>query len=254
MAEPTYRTMELMAQAFFRALGTRITYLGESNLPERGGAAVAINHTSYVDWLAAGLAARRRQRRLRYMVKAELQQKKIINFAINHTKTIPVDRHAGAAAYSVAVQRLQEGELVGIYPEATISRSFELKEFKTGAARMAYDANVPIIPLIVWGSQRIWTKGHPKQLRRHHIPIVVQVGAPLLPTADISSTTSLLRESMSTLLRQTQARYLHPAGEYWVPHSLGGGAPSLAEATRLDAEEAATKSARAAARRQEHAE
>ena len=58
--------------------------------------------------------------------------------------------------------RLREGELVGVYPEATISRSFELKDFKTGAARMAIEAQVPIIPLIVWGAQRVWTKDHPR--------------------------------------------------------------------------------------------
>lgn len=51
----------------------------------------------------------------------------------------------------------------GVYPEATISRSFELKEFKSGAARMAIAADVPIIPHIVWGAQRIWTKDHPKR-------------------------------------------------------------------------------------------
>ena len=74
MAEMTYRTMALMARMFFTAVGTRITYFGGENIPERGGAVVAINHTSYVDWLAAGLAARRRHRWLRFMVKAELQE------------------------------------------------------------------------------------------------------------------------------------------------------------------------------------
>ena len=60
-----------------------------------------------------------------------------------------------------------------MYPEATISRSFELKEFKTGAARMALEARVPIIPLIVWGAQRMWTKDHPKALGRNKFPITV---------------------------------------------------------------------------------
>ena len=70
-------------------------------------------------------------------------------------------------------ERLRAGELVGVYPEATISRSFELKEFKTGAARMALEAQVPIVPLIVWGAQRMWTKDHPKSLGRNKIPITV---------------------------------------------------------------------------------
>ena len=101
---------------------------------------------------------------------------KIVNFLIKHTGTIPVDRRAGAGAYAVAVERLRAGELVAVYPEATISRSFELKEFKTGAARMAVEAQVPIIPLIVWGAHRRWTKDHPRKLGRAKIPITVKVG------------------------------------------------------------------------------
>jgi 1-acyl-sn-glycerol-3-phosphate acyltransferase len=241
--ELTYRSMEVMAQTFFWATGAQITYAGGENIPESGSAVVAINHTSYVDWLAAGLAALRRGRRLRYLVKGELQQVKIINFAIKHTKTIPVDRTAGADAYATAVQRLREGELVGIYPEATISRSFELQEFKTGVARMAHEADVPIIPVIVWGSQRLLTKGHPKQLRRNGVPIIVSVGTPLVASADIEQTLATLHKSMTTLLRQVQQRYPHPAGQYWVPRRLGGGAPTLAEAAQLDAEEAIVKAA-----------
>src|SRR6201999_299738 len=100
-------------------------------------------------------------------------QVKVVNFLIKHTRTIPVDRNAGAGAYAVAVERLREGELVGVYPEATISRSFELKEFKTGAARMALEAQVPIIPIIVWGAQRAWTKDHPRALGRKRFPMTV---------------------------------------------------------------------------------
>lgn len=132
MAEPTYRVLEILAQLLVLATGTRITYVGEENVPDQGGAVVAINHTSYVDWLPAALAMHRRRRRMRFMIKAEMQRVRLVNFLIRHTRTIPVDRGAGGSAYAVAVQRLREGELVGVYPEATISRSFELKGFKTG--------------------------------------------------------------------------------------------------------------------------
>jgi len=244
MAEPTFRTLEIVADLYVWATGTRISYSGEENIPERGGAVVAINHTSYVDFLPAALAVHRRHRRLRFMIKAEMQQVKVVNFLIQRTKTIPVDREAGAGAYAVAVQRLREGELVGVYPEATISRSFELKEFKTGAARMAVQAGVPIVPLIVWGAQRTWTKDHPRNLANKE-PIVVRVGTPLPATEDISATDAALRESMTTLLHEVQAHYPHAAGAWWVPHRLGGGAPTLAEAAQMEADEAA---ARAAAR------
>ncbi len=84
---------------------------------------------------------------------------------------------------------LQAGELVGLMPEATISRSFELKEFKTGAARMALEAGVPMIPLIVWGAQRIWTKDHPRNVGRKKIPVIVAAGKPLAPPATSSTLT-----------------------------------------------------------------
>src|ERR1700733_6214107 len=204
MVEPTYRTLEILAQLAVLATGTRITYGGVENIPERGGVVVAINHTSYIDWLPAALATRRRGRRLRFMIKAEMQQVKVVNFLIKRTRTIPVDRHAGAEAYAVAVQRLREGELVGVYPEATISRSFELKEFKTGAARMAIEANVPIVPVIVWGAHRIWTKDHPHHVGRNKVPITVQVGPPVRAAKDVAATEAALRESMTTQLHEDQ--------------------------------------------------
>jgi 1-acyl-sn-glycerol-3-phosphate acyltransferase len=243
MVEPTYRTLEILAQLALLATGTRITYRGEENIPDRGGAVVTINHTSYVDFLPAALAMHRRGRRLRFMIKAEMQQVTLVNFLIKRTHTIPVDRDAGAGAYEVAVQRLREGELVGVYPEATISRSFELKEFKTGAARMAIEADVPIVPMIVWGAQRLWTKDHPRNLGRGKVPITVQVGAPLRAAADIPRTDAALRESMTTLLHQAQENYRHASGAYWAPRRLGGAAPPPAEAAQIEAEEAAAKAA-----------
>ncbi|BBZ50459.1 1-acyl-sn-glycerol-3-phosphate acyltransferase [Mycobacterium heidelbergense] len=252
MAEPTFRALEVLAQLAVAATGSRITYNGEENIPDRGGAVIAINHTGYVDFLPAALAVHRQRRRLRFMIKAEMQKVKVVNFLIRHTRTIPVDRGAGADAYAVAVARLREGELVGVYPEATISRSFELKEFKTGAARMAIDANVPIVPLIVWGAQRIWTKDHPRHIGRHKMPITVQVGVPLKADEDIARTNAALRESMTALLHRAQERYPHPAGAYWVPRRLGGGAPTLTEAAQIEADEAAARSARKAAHRTPH--
>jgi 1-acyl-sn-glycerol-3-phosphate acyltransferase len=243
MVEPTFRTLEILAQLLVRATGTRITYSGEENISEHGGAVVAINHTSYVDFLPAAMAMHHRGRRLRFMIKSEMQKVKVVNFLIKRTRTIPVDRDAGAGAYAVAVQRLREGELVGVYPEATISRSFELKEFKTGAARMALEADVTILPVIVWGAQRIWTKDHPRHIGRDKLPVTVQVGPPLPAAEDVTQTSAALWESMTALLHQAQQGYAHPAGAYWVPSRLGGGAPTLDEAAQIEADEAAARAA-----------
>jgi 1-acyl-sn-glycerol-3-phosphate acyltransferase len=246
--EPVYRTLEIAAKVAVKAAGTRITYQGLEHIPATGGAVVAINHTSYVDFLPAALAALQRGRRLRFMIKAEMQKVRIVRFLIKHTGTIPVDRRAGAGAYAVAVEALRAGEIVGVYPEATISRSFELKEFKCGAARMALDAKVSIVPIIVWGAQRIWTKDHPKSLVRNKIPITAAAGEPISPAGSVGQLDAALRESMTTLLHQVQEQYPHPPGEYWVPLRLGGGAPTLEEAKRRDEVELAERKRKHAAR------
>ena len=232
--EPVYRVLEITAKAVTTALGTKITYQGLQHIPASGGAVIAINHTSYVDWVPAALAVHQRRRRIRYLIKAEMQQVRVVDFLIRHTRTIPVNRAAGAGAYANAVELLRAGEVIGMMPEATISRSFELKEFKTGAARMALEAQVPIVPLIVWGAQRIWTKDHPRNLRRRKMPITVTAGPALSPSEDVDQLEARLRDEMTTLLHRVQEAYPHPAGAYWVPRRLGGGAPTLAEATMLD--------------------
>ncbi|CDO07835.1 1-acyl-sn-glycerol-3-phosphate acyltransferase [Mycolicibacterium cosmeticum] len=242
--EPVFRSLEIAGKAAMRVTGTRLDFQGLEHLPRVGGAVVAINHTSYVDFLPAALAATARGRRMRFMIKAEMQDVRGVHFLIKHAGTIPVDRSAGGASYPIAVERLRAGELVGVYPEATISRSFELKEFKTGAARMALDARVPIIPLIVWGAHRVWTKDHPKALGRNHLPITVALGPALPPEGGVDEIMAELRRAMRSLLHAVQEAYPHPAGAYWVPRRLGGGAPTPEEAARLDEAELAERGRR----------
>ncbi|RAV05892.1 1-acyl-sn-glycerol-3-phosphate acyltransferase [Mycolicibacterium sp. GF69] len=246
--EPVFFTLEVLVKAAVRFDGIQITYRDLENIPASGGAVIAINHTSYVDWLPAALAAHYRKRRLRFMIKEEMQQVKVISYLISRTGTIPVDRSAGAGAYAAAVERLRAGELVGVYPEATISRSFELKDFKTGAARMARDADVPIVPLIVWGAQRLWTKDHPRNLGRSKVPITVAVGRPLQADDTMEQTLQNLRSAMTELLYEAQRDYPRPRGAYWVPRRLGGGAPTPEQAKALDEAELAERARRRALR------
>jgi 1-acyl-sn-glycerol-3-phosphate acyltransferase len=248
MAEPFFRMVELVLPPLVEANGPHVTFDGLENIPEHGGALIAVNHTSYVDFYPASLAACRRRRRLRFMLKAEMTDVSVINFVIKHLKLIPVNRRAGADAYAAAVQALQQGELVGVHPEATISRSFELTEFKTGAARMAESVEVPIIPLIVWGAQRIWTKDHPKKLWRNKIPVLAKIGRPLWPSGSIEQTNAQLRRGMAELLEQAQQQYPHPAGAFWVPRRLGGSAPTMGEALAMREAELAERDRKRAER------
>jgi 1-acyl-sn-glycerol-3-phosphate acyltransferase len=237
MAEPFVRFGEIVLPPLIAANGTKIVFQGLENIPERGGALLTLNHTSYLDWLPASYAAYKRHRRLRFMIKSEMQDVKAVNYVIKHARLIPVDRQAGHDAFMMAVQQLRQGELVGMHPEATISRSFELRPFKTGAVRMALEAHVPLIPLVVWGAHRIWPKDHPKHVVRNRVPITVAAGRPLAPVGDVDHLNAVLRREMQSLLYRVQEEYPHPPGAYWVPRRLGGSAPSPDDSKQLRAAE-----------------
>ncbi len=151
---------------------------------------------------------------------------KAVNYVIKHARLIPVDRRAGHDAYAVAVERLRQVELLGLHPEATISRSYELRDFKSGAPRMALDAQVPIIPMIVWGAHRIWPADHPKKVFRNRVPITVAAGRSVLPKGDAERLKVALRQAMNSLLYRVQQEYPHPQGAFWVARRLGGSAPT----------------------------
>jgi 1-acyl-sn-glycerol-3-phosphate acyltransferase len=231
----------------WRVQGLSITMTGLEHVPATGGAVVAINHTGYLDFTFAGLPlySLKPRRLLRFMAKQEVFDHKFIGPVMRKLRHIPVDRASGGASFDAAVQALKAGEPLGVYPEATISRSFELKEFKSGAARMAISADVPIIPHIVWGAQRIWTKDHPKNMWRPKVPISIAVGEPIQPTLPPVELTALLRSRMQHLLERVQDAYgPYPAGEFWVPARLGGGAPTMAQAAELEEAELAERAAR----------
>ncbi|MEE3852262.1 lysophospholipid acyltransferase family protein [Gordonia sp. LSe1-13] len=246
--EPVYRTLEVIAHGLVRAQGLDLRFSGLDNIPRAGGAVLAVNHTSYVDFLPVALGLYRAGRRTRFMIKSEVMDIAIMRFLVNHTKTVPVNRSAGSDAYRLAVEELRDGEIVAVYPESTISRSFELKEFKTGAARMAGESGVPIVPAIVWGAQRQWTKTDTgnRQMGRSRLPVAVSYGAPLHVGADEEpqSATARLHEEMTTLLHHVQDEYgPHPHGEFWVPARLGGSAPTPEQARGIEDAEAAAKAA-----------
>ncbi|MFI8569831.1 lysophospholipid acyltransferase family protein [Rhodococcus sp. NPDC078407] len=244
--EPVYRSVIGIARTVFAFEGLKFDVEGEEHIPATGGAVIAVNHTGYMDFTYAGLPPRRVKRYIRFMAKKEVFDNKISGPIMRALKHIPVDRGAGAQSYKAAVDSLRNGELVGVYPEATISRSFEIKEFKSGAARMAIEAGVPIIPTVIWGAQRVWTKGYPKRLGRTNTPISIAVGEPIAPVGPPNELTEKLRDVMKQMLLELQEGYHHEPGAYWVPARLGGSAPTLEEADKLDAQDLAARAAKRA--------
>lgn len=244
--EPVYTSVIGVARALFAAQGITFRVRGAENVPRTGGAVFAINHTGYMDFTYAGLAAHPAKRLVRFMAKESIWKNPVAGPLMTGMKHIPVDREAGGASFRAAINALKAGEIVGVFPEATISRSFELKEFKSGTVRMAQAAGVPIIPVTIWGSQRVWTKGYPKRLGRTNIPIYITVGEPIAVgkgSAAAEQVNELLRERMSAQLHADQDAYppLGPAERHFLPVRLGGTAPTLEEANALDEAEVAAR-------------
>ena len=252
MRDVTYPPIIATALAGFRLLGQRFQMTGAEHVPRSGGVLLAYNHIGYVDFIYGGLAARPSRRLVRFMAKRELFDHRWVGPLMRSLHHIEVDRGEGIASFHAAVDHLRQGEAVGIFPEATISRAMELKEFKAGAVRIAAEAGVPVVPVILWGTQRLKTKDHPQDFSRGKT-IAITVGEPLHPTgANPVAETVELKSAMSRLLDETIRAYPaeeQPPGSWWLPASYGGSAPTPEEAARLDAEEKRERARRRAEKR-----
>ena len=250
MRDLTYPPTIWTAKTLFKLLGMKFQISGGEHIPTKGGAILASNHVSYVDFIFNGLAAQPSKRLVRFMAKKDAFDHPISGPLMRSYHHISVDRANGDQSYRDGVDYARNGEIVGIFPEATISRSFEVKELKTGAVRMAAEAGVPLIPMVVWGTQLVKTKDHDSNLTGRGKTIALHVGAPLDVTGeDPVAETAQLREAMAALLDKAIAEYpVSPEGQWWAPARHGGTAPTPDEAKRLDAEELAARAAKRAAK------
>jgi 1-acyl-sn-glycerol-3-phosphate acyltransferase len=229
--ELVYPPVIAFAKTMFRVLDLKIQVDGAEHIPETGGAVLASNHSSYLDFIFCGFGAQPRKRLVRFMAKQSVFDNKISGPLMRGMRHISVDRDNGAASFRQAAAALKDGEVVGVFPEATISESFTVKEIKSGAVRLARSAKVPLIPMAVWGPHRLWTKGHPKDLTKRHVPVLIKIGQAIEMPKGISpdAISATLKVRIQGLLDAVQRAYPDkPAGpedRWWLPAHLGGTAP-----------------------------
>jgi 1-acyl-sn-glycerol-3-phosphate acyltransferase len=229
--ELVYPPVIAFAKTMFRALDLKIEVDGAEHIPETGGAVLASNHASYLDFIFCGFGAQPAKRLVRFMAKKSVFDHRVSGPLMRGMRHIPVDRDAGAASFREAATALKNGEVVGVFPEATISESFTVKEIKSGAVRLARTAKVPLIPMAVWGPHRLWTKGHQKELTKRHVPVLIKVGQAIEMPKGTSpdAIAATLREHMQILLDAVQRAYPEkpdgPDDRWWLPAHLGGTAP-----------------------------
>ncbi|MFZ4108450.1 MAG: lysophospholipid acyltransferase family protein [Candidatus Planktophila sp.] len=229
MADLVYPPVILVIKSLWKYLGLRFDFQGEENIPRKDGAILAINHVSYLDFAITGTAALPAGRYVRFMAKKEVFNNKLAGPLMRGMHHINVDRENGAASFVAALRALKSGEIIGIFPEGTVSTSFEIKGLKSGAVRLAMGAGVPVIPTIIWGSQRIWTKGVKRNLGRNRFPVTVVFGQPIYYKKgdDLEIAEAHLRQVLLDMLHLVQESYPDShVGERWAPARLGGTAPA----------------------------
>ena len=235
-----YRQITHVGRGVTVAQGLKMRLSGVENIPDEGGAVIVCNHTGYMDFLFGAYLAYQKKRLVRYLAKASVFKAPVVGRLFEVMGHVPVDRIDGGASIVKGTELAKSGELVGVFAEGTISRSFEIRSMRNGAARIAHAAGVPIIPQIIFGSQRLWTKGQKKHLGRTNTPILITALEPYYttgdPDADIAEVRRRMQEALEELWKQYESEFgPMPAGEYWVPARKGGGAPTLEEAEAQDA-------------------
>lgn len=202
-----YRGVAGMVRGVERLARWQVDASGFEHVPAAGGAVLTWNHTSHVDVLVTlELLLRRTGRWARLLAVRDVWEGPLLGPLARLARCVPVDRTTDAGrreAYALAVDALRAGDLVAVAPEGTISPSGQLLPFRTGAARMARAAGVPVLPTASWGTHRFVTTGHGPSLRHAwRLPVAVRVGAPLHvgPDDAPADATEVLRERTRALL------------------------------------------------------
>jgi 1-acyl-sn-glycerol-3-phosphate acyltransferase len=187
-----------MLHAYFRG-----QIYGAERVPQQGGLIVVANHASDFD---PPIVSNCICRPVSYMAKEELFKVPVLKQAIRAYGAYPVKRgSADRSAIRAALQQLENGWAVGVFLQGTRTPDARIPEPKLGAAMLAAKAQVPLLPVSLWGTQAILPKG--RKLPRS-VPITVRIGEPIAPPI------STRREDLEALTRQcvTIIHGLHDLG------------------------------------------
>jgi 1-acyl-sn-glycerol-3-phosphate acyltransferase len=162
----------------------RVKIVGAEQVPQRGPLVVVSNHASNFDPLIVANCARRP---VAFMAKEELFQVPVLKQLITLYGAYPVKRGAADRnAIRAALACLDQGWAVGLFLEGTRTEDGRITDPKLGAAMIAAKAQVPLLPMSLWGTEAIFSKG---QSLPKAVPVTVRIGAPLPPPANTERAT-----------------------------------------------------------------
>jgi 1-acyl-sn-glycerol-3-phosphate acyltransferase len=243
VTDTIYRLVNGAGRVALRALALDVRWTGAEHLPTRGPVILAANHVSYPDFVFLERVALSRGRYVRFLTRHDMWQVPGLGRLLDGMGHIPVDRAAPAHAYLRARSALVAGDAVGIFPEAGISWSFTVRPLMRGVAALARETGAPVVPLAIWGSQRVFSVGDPAppfdwRTRGRRIDIAVGPAAYVGRDADLVEWTRTLGHTLTGMLESLQRMPAHRPrpGEVanWYPAHLGGHALTRTQARSRD--------------------
>jgi putative phosphoserine phosphatase/1-acylglycerol-3-phosphate O-acyltransferase len=219
----------------------RFDIAGMENLPESGSAIVVGNHRSYFDPLAMGLALAQRGRPVRFLGKKEVFDVPIVGQMVKAFGGIRVDRGTGSDEPLLeATEALRAGEVVALMPQGTIPRgeAFFDPELKGrwGAARLAHSSDAPVIPVGLWGTERVWPRSArmPNMLNVTNPPLItIRMGKPVEMTGDdVDEDTKRIMKAITDLLPPEAHEKHTPTPEELAKTYPAGKVPTAGEHER----------------------
>jgi 1-acyl-sn-glycerol-3-phosphate acyltransferase len=170
------RTMYTIVETILRPIFMfvyRVRITGREHVPETGPCVLAANHVSVLDGFFLGIAV---TRQVRFMAKMELHRVPIVKQILEGAGAFPVERGADAGrAVAAAVKLLEQGAVVGVFPEGT-SLPDKKRGYKRGAARLALATGAPLVPVALIGTHLTLEPGT-HRIRLPRVRIVI--GEPL---------------------------------------------------------------------------
>jgi putative phosphoserine phosphatase/1-acylglycerol-3-phosphate O-acyltransferase len=200
----------------------RFDIAGIDHIPDRGAAIVVANHRSYFDTAAVGMTVLRSGRAVRFLGKKEVFDAPVIGPLASALGGIRVDRGSGSGTPLREAERaLAAGDVVALMPQGTIPRGEEFFEpvlkGRPGAARLAAATGAPVIPIGVWGTEKVWPRSArvPNVTNVRHPPMVrVRVGRPVSGlTGEVGADTERIMEAIMALLPAEARRRHRPTAE-----------------------------------------
>ena len=237
-----YRFVNGLGRLGLRALRLDVRWNGVEHLPRSGPVVLAATHVSYPDFVFVERAAITRGRYVRFLTRHDVWDVPVVPWFMNRMGHIPVNREAPVYTYLRARRELLAGEAVCAFPEAGISFSYTVRPLMRGAVSLARDAGAPVVPVAVWGTQRLFSVGDPEPppdlTRGRRIDLAFGTPLYVAPEEDLTVKTHDLGHALTGLLEGLQQLPHHRPrpGEVatWYPAHLGGQAPTRQRARGLD--------------------